>query len=349
MDDIAVDNCTIESAAVHVVNNREADLELADEPLTLNDELVEFLRKHIAASVAQSSVALFNDRKKNEVSVSCEEVFEDPVALVKSSKKLATRLFDFMRPKTINPGTFWTILFRDEIKAAQYLALMKMDDISTFRYGTVTKSGKKVINLKQEAHTLPNTKMKLDKGAFIIPAAAKGFDYELRVLDKKLPEEMVATYFTEFLSFRAPQTDLDKTRIFMTAVESWINENRATLPKTIKEQQLREFKRAYLNNNEEVRPKDFATAAFGDQHPTLSSSLLKHLRDNKLRDPQFKVHQNEWNKHSGKLTYRLTSGNKTLEIKGDLEAMRTMMKITEPTAKDPHYYALITADSLAEV
>jgi len=352
MDEITEANCKIGSAVLHVVDNRIPQLALADEALSLDADRVIFLRTHIVKSIDQSSVAVFNDRGSNEVSLSSERVFAKPSALLTESKRLATRLFDFMKPRTINPGTFWTITFGSE-NSSSYLALIKMDDIPTFRYEPVNEKGKNIINLSKLSHALPNLKMKLDKAAFIIPAATEGFDYELRVLDKKLPEEAVATYFTEFLSFHAPQTDLEKTRIFVTAVESWIKQNSAELPDTMTEQQLRELKRSYLSNNREISLKRFAKAAFGDKYPKLRAGLVAHLREEGLRDPKFKVHETEWSKHSGRLAYRLTSGSgktaRTVEIRGDLDAVRTMVEIKERTPNDQQYHAIITADQLEEV
>ncbi|MGH9880261.1 MAG: hypothetical protein ACRD6N_02400, partial [Pyrinomonadaceae bacterium] len=141
----------------------------------------------------------------------------------------------------------------------------------------------------------------------------------------------------------------DKTRIFMTEVESWIKQHQSELPRIVTAQDLRDFKRSYLSNNEEVSLRTFAVTAFGDQHPKLSTSLVTHLREKGLKDPRFKVHQKEWARHSNKLTYRLTRDNKTVEIRGDLEAVKTLVKITEPTKNNPHYRATITADSLEEV
>jgi hypothetical protein len=349
MDDITVNNCVIQYAIMHVVNNREERPMLADEALSLGDDLALFLCEHIVTSIAASSVAVFDERETNDVSIACERIFGGQTNLVSQSQRLARRLFDLMRPRTIKSGTFWTIHFGGTDGSSKYLALMKMDDVPTYVYRSATRGGRRIVNLSVNPRTLPNTKMKLDKAAFIVPSGTRGFDYELRVLDKVLPEERVAAYFKQFLSYHAPQTDREKTRIFFRAVETWIQENHRQLPDTISEQHLRELKRAYLNNNEQVSIRDFASAAFGDQYPNLRASFSSHLRSNGLLDPQFNVDQREWAKHSTKLAYRLRRENNSVEIKGDFDEVRALVEIREPSQDDPHYYATIKADALEEV
>jgi hypothetical protein len=254
-----------------------------------------------------------------------------------------------MKPKTIKPGTFWTILFGDDDSPTRYLALLKMDDLNTYRYRPVTKRGKHTINLRKLSHTLPHAKIRLDKAAFVVPEEVTELGYELRVWDKVLPEEQVAGYFTDFLSFHSPQTNREKTRIFNTEVERWIQQNLGALPPGIDEQDLREVKRTYLNNNARVAIRDFALAAFGTKNPKMGRSLAEHLRRNGLKDSSFEVEQSEWNKLSSKFAYRLKSGDNTVEIHGEFDEVKAMVEITIPKANDRHYYALITADTLEEV
>jgi hypothetical protein len=349
MDDITETNCVIDSAVAHVVDNRNDKLVLADLPVDLDDELLAFLRTHVVKSIEHSGIAIFNDRDTNNVSLSCEEIFADPTDIAEHSKVLAERLFLFMKPKTIKPGTLWTILFGSDDSPTRYLALLKMDDLNTYRYRPITKKGKRAINLRKLSHTLPNAKIRLDKAAFVVPEDISDLGYDLRVWDKVLPEEQVAGYFTDFLSFHAPQTNREKTRIFNTEVERWIQQNLAALPPSIDEQDLREVKRTYLNNNAKVRIKDFSVAAFGTKNADLGRSLAKHLRRSGLKDSSFEVEQSEWNKLSSKFAYRLKAGGNTVEIRGEFDEVKAMVEITTPKVNDPHYYARITADTLEEV
>src|SRR5437016_13918152 len=127
MDDVTESNCVIDSAVAHVVENRNDKLVLADLPVDLDDELLAFLRTHVTRSIEHSSIAMFNDRDTNQVSLSCEHIFADPADIANHSKVLADRLFLFMKPKTIKPGTLWTILFGEDDSPTRYLALLKMD------------------------------------------------------------------------------------------------------------------------------------------------------------------------------------------------------------------------------
>ncbi len=349
MDDITETNCVIDSAAVHVLDNRQEKLVLADLPLDLTNDRIKFLRSHIVKSIEQSGIGMFNDRSSNEVSLCCEDIFAKPGEIAGCSQKLAQRLFGYMTPKTIKPGTLWTVLFGDAQSATRYLALLKMDDTESYRYRPAKRNGKRTINLLKLPHILPNPKMKLDKAAFVIPEEVTELQYELRVLDKTLPEEKVAGYFTEFLSFHAPQTNREKTRIFNGEVEKWIQEKRGELPPELQEQGLRDFKRTYLNTNPRIKVRRFAEAALGANHPKLRLSLMKHLRNAGLKDSQFDVEQSEWSKLSSKLVYRLKLGENTVEIKGEFDQFKAMVSITEPTANDPHYYATIKADKVEEV
>ena len=349
MDEITETNCVIDSAVAHVVDNRAEELVLADLPVDLDDELLIFLRTHVVKSIERSSIAMFNDRDTNNVSLACEKIFARPADIAGHSKGLAERLFSFMTPKSIKPGTLWAILFGTDDSPTRYLALLKMDDLNIYRYQPVTKSGKHKINLSRLSHTLPHAKIRLDKAAFVVPEEIAELGYELRVWDKVLPEEQVAGYFTDFLSFHSPQTNREKTRIFNTEVERWIQQNVGAFPRGLDEQHLREVKRTYLNNNAKVRIKHFGQAAFGTKNLKMAHSLAKHLRRNGLKDSSFEVEQSEWNKLSSKFAYRLTSGDNTVEIRGEFDEVKAMVEITTPTARDPHYYARITADTLAEV
>src|SRR5260370_6037677 len=122
MDDITEDSCVIDYAVMHMVDNRNERLALADLPLRLDDEQGMFLRKHILKSIAQSNIAIFDDRESNPVSQSCEQIFAAPNKLADESQDLARRLFDLTKPKTIKPGTFWAIVFGDRNNSTLYLA-----------------------------------------------------------------------------------------------------------------------------------------------------------------------------------------------------------------------------------
>ena len=349
MDDITEATCSIDYAAVHMLDNRHNRLALADVPLDLDPNRVEFLRRHIVKSIGRSAIGMFNDRDSNNVSVSCEKIFTKPREIAIHSQDLATRLFELMKPKTIKPGTLWSVLFGDQDSPTRYLALLKMDDVDTYRYRPVTKRGKRSIHLHKSFHILPNPRMKLDKAAFVVPEEVTELKYEVRVLDNILPEEKVAGYFTDFLAFHAPQTNREKTRLFNSEVERWIQQAHLDLPPTINEQELRDFKRVYLNSNTRVSLKRFAGAALGSDHPDLQKSLIKHLRGAGLKDSQFDVEQSEWSKLSSKLVYRLKLGDRVVDIKGEFDDVKAMVTITQPTEDHAQYHVAITADSLQEI
>lgn len=350
MDDITEESCVIDSAVMHMVDNRNERLALADVPLSLDKEQVAFLAKHIVKSIAQSNIAIFNDREKNAVSLSCENIFAAPGQIAAESQVLAKRLFGLMKPKTIKPGTLWAALFGDKQDPSRYLALLKMDDPDTYRYRPIgTREGERSIRIHKLSHTLPNPKMKLDKAAFVVPVETTGFSYELRVLDKTLPEEQVADYFTKFLSFKAPQTDREKTLLFVTEVEKWIQENEAKLPKAVSAQRLRETKRNHLDTNKRINVKGFLEGAFGDHYAELGTKLRSHLRARGLKDAQFTVDEPEWGKHSSKIGYRFVLGDRSVEVRGPIDDFNALVEITEPTRRDPLYHATITAERLEEL
>lgn len=350
MDEITEDSCTIDSAMVHMVDNRNDNLALADVLLDLDDEQRLFLKKHIVKSIDQSNVAKFDERESNQASIWCEKIFAAPQTLPDRSQDLARRLFDLMTTKSIKPGTFWAILFGKDTDPPRYLALLKMDDPETYRYRPVgKKKGERRIRLHKLSHTLPHPKIKLDKAAFVIPAGAAGFDYDLRVLDKTLPEEKVADYFTKFLAFHAPQTDREKTQIFVKEVEAWIQAKQHLLPSAISPQRLRGTKRNHLDTSKEISVTKFLQSAFGDHYAKLGPQLRSHLRARGLKDATFTVDEPEWSKHSSKVAYRFVMDDRSVEVRGSFDDVQALVEITEPTRNDPLYHARITAKNLEEV
>src|SRR5688572_16141822 len=98
---LSKDDCVIEQAILHQLDNRKDRPLLADSTLPLNQALVEFITEHISGSLGNCNVAVFEDRTSAVVSGCCEAVFADPAAFIAQSQVLARSLFGFMRPLTI--------------------------------------------------------------------------------------------------------------------------------------------------------------------------------------------------------------------------------------------------------
>jgi hypothetical protein len=346
LEQITKQTCRVECAVLHVLDRGADRPTLTDDALELDDELRGIIVEYIVENLPVCRVGRFRERDVNVVRLCCDDIVSDREQLVPLSKTLAQRLFDHMGRGNIKSGPLCVVVFGHRDEPEHYVALIKMDNTPAITYQPTAGAAGHRIKVSIDPHGLPEPK-NIDKVAFILPRSDSAQPYELRFRDRIRTDRGVAKYFQEFLNCDSPQSDKEKTRIFDHEVERWIQTQRDRLPDSLQEQQLREAKHACLRNNTVVNVREFAQATLGDRYPELQESLIQYLRDKRLYDPEFEVDVPP--DTTRKITYRLTIGSDTIDIRATSRVMDTAIEIEHPTPGQPHYVIKITADDIKEV
>lgn len=347
MDPLTPEECSIDAAILHILDHQETGLFLADVSLPVNANFQRFVTRHISLSLSESSVAAFEDPVAGRVAQSCDAVFADQQQFLAQSQSLGQQLWDSIKASThrhlILPGSLLVTRFSNTTTQEAGIALLKLDHTPAFVWRTSHDGGVKRVTVEVNPHALPGGKDKLDKAAFIChPHHRNGYD--LRILDKKRTGDDVAGFFKSFLQCRPVQEDRQKTKIFAKQVEQWIRDNEASLPATLSPQALRDYKRNYIANNDEIVVQDFVRSAIGANHPSVAAALTQHLRNNGLLDPTFVVDRSVTEVR--RTVFEFRRGTSKVRLSGTAGAMAEMVE--PPSREGDSYVIRIRAEEYLE-
>jgi len=346
LDGLKTDTCQIKRAILHHVDRARSGPTRAEAWLSLTSEVEKFLVGHVIESLKDCNAAVFDDRDANAVSSCCKTLLSSEDELVPQSQELARQLHGCMRHPRIARGTLCVAVIADRVSGTTFVALLKLDDSSSWTRKEFRKDGKLWIEMEMSDRGLPAVEEKIDKAAFIVPTGYAGDEYDLKLLDRRRRRTEVAMYFEEFLGCRAARSDREKTRMFSREFENWLQSHKDELPGTLTEHGLREMKRSYLDNHDQIQVAAFAEAAFGDRNPELQISLTQHFRANKLVDASFTVDLPE---QARKTTLRFTRGDKRIDVKGAWDAVKGMVRFDRVEDDGTGVRAIIEADGYVEI
>lgn len=330
MNTIHQNDCVIKRVIVHILNNSISEPELTEEEVVLPDEYKSFLQSHISTSLKGSIPCIFDNKTANSVVTNTGLIVSDPdLNFVSKSQELTKSLFALMKKQTINNGTLWVVLFSKDGDAETYLALLKMDDKASLSWKTeVNAEGKRTIRLEGNSKTLPQEEVRLDKAAFIFspcfPGSKHVFEYELRVVDRKLSGHMIADFFSKFLGCSAAFQAKRNTRRFIDTVDRFAQEKTTELEKENLLQDIQIMKSTFIKNHDEILNEDFVNAVFGNKLPDLKSDLHNMLCKS-IQSESFNVDPDIKNKMNKKTVWKLNHGTSRLELRGEPDAFKEMV------------------------
>jgi hypothetical protein len=264
---------------------------LVEEPATLDEQSATFFTAHITAAMARADWRAHFAEPAGEVATLCHQLLT-PEGFVAASQALAQRLYAQMRPRKIAPGDFVAIVYTlTQEDGAQHdgtpdarpqIALLKLDLDSrlarTFSHagGRLRVSIRAAGNLLPPADALQKCALLREETGGDASEAADG-EFAVMLLDTQAgprSEGVAAFFYRGFLSVTLAPSARRRTRIFLSATETWLDAHRAALTPTA----LFAFYRARREalRGEIVTLAPFAQAALPTQ-PALRPHLLAAL------------------------------------------------------------------------
>ncbi len=169
-----LDDVILEKVMVHKVGNpsRAEELRLSQQPLTLNDEIVNgLLVKYFLGSFNEHELFRFthlSNLQMNEVYQYCVEIFEEPSKIIENSQLLAKFLYEKSTHSKIKEGELYVVLFDNvmfENEPIKAIGLFKSENKQSFL--KVFPHGANYEVIHEEGININ----KLDKGCLIFHSA----------------------------------------------------------------------------------------------------------------------------------------------------------------------------------
>lgn len=216
-----INDVSIQDAIIHILDNEAEDPIINEYPLTLSEELYEFIYKHIIKSLKDEELkyANFNEGRGLVKDIS-SEFFSKEIDFVSMSKELASRLFAIMKAAGNIPSCDLLIVsFLTEYGAM--LGILKMDYIRNYAHSVDFIDDKIGIKIVEQYSGLPSNGQRLQKCVFV-KERKEGSD--LLVIDKsnKNKDDYNANFFvSNYLDCMVVDNPRDYTKNFIKAAETW--------------------------------------------------------------------------------------------------------------------------------
>ena len=314
----------IEKAIIHVLDKNADEPLLTDFTQEINEEIHEFLEKHIIKALRDedNKTAKFRDGR-SAVENACLEIFQDNGNFVDISKKIALHLFKSMKENNNIPSSDLVVCMYSS-QGDQYIGILKLDYKTSFIHNIEYCNDGFKISIMSQTIGLPGIGQRIQKCAFIKKPLEDNV-FELIVLDKqafqKDTEADVAQFFLQkFLNCAIVIDNRDHTKLFKNVTEKWARKN---LKNDIDvAQELREEMVESLKNGVDIDLQKFAGNIFGNDIDR-KHKLLEYMVNEGLETESFEVDKKWVEKRMTKRTIKTDSG---IEIKGDYEILQDPMK-----------------------
>lgn len=212
----------IDRLILHHLDNARGTLRLVDEPVALDERSAAFFAGHLDAAARRADWrARFADAE-GEAAALCRRLAVGPEEFVAASQRLAERLYAQMRlrPNQITPGDFVVIAYQHGDRP--HLALLKLDPDQRLvrRFSRVGEHTR--VTIQAADNLLPEARM-LQKCALLRDAAG---DFEVTLLDTQAgprSDGVAAFFYRGFLAVTLAPSARRRTRLFLTASDTWIS------------------------------------------------------------------------------------------------------------------------------
>jgi len=246
-----INEVNISEAIIHILDNNSDEPVLNEYTLELNEEIYNFLLKHIEKALKDEELryAVFNEGRNIVKDLSQEYLYGENNFL-QVSKELARQLFVLMKGNGNIPSCDLMIV-SISTEHGPMLAIMKMDYIKNYTHNIDFVDNKIGISIVPQYTGLPGSGQRLQKCVFIKPISEE-MGFHMMVIDKqtksKEADEYGSNYFIgSYLDCAIVDNERDMTKSFVKAAESWTRKNlkedaheaeriRTTIKKALKEE-----------------------------------------------------------------------------------------------------------------
>lgn len=214
----------LEKAILHVIDAHADEAILTEKELPINEEVEEFVRKHVLKSLNDDETFSCRFLSENvRVAKNVQSVITDPESFVSVSQDLTQHMYDVIKNSDIPAGDMLFVQYiADEQRC---FGILKLDYQMSYMHNITFEDESLCIGLISQEVGLPNLGQRLKKCAFFTKAPEDRI--EMIVLDKKQRiEDGNENYFVEnFLEAVTVSDDTEKTRRFKATVEKWTQKN----------------------------------------------------------------------------------------------------------------------------
>lgn len=302
-------------AVIHIVDSSLEEPILNDFELEINDEINEFLVRHIQRSTSddEAKCAEFNEGR-NVIKETAGDIINNFDSFLENSKEIARYFFRLMKSNSNIPsGDIVVCLFHCEYGIT--LGILKLDYNKTYIHGIDYIDDKMVINILPQMIGLPGAGQKLQKCAFI---NFENNECEILVLDKqgkKDSETGIAGYLlNDLLNCSIIRDKRDTTKNLITTSEKWIREN--LKDNADKAEQVRSVVAKSIKSDDVINIEAMAHHAF-DKQPELKDNYISALKEVGVDEREIAVDR-EWAEK--KLKRKKLKIDKDIEIYIDSQA-----------------------------
>ncbi|TCO79389.1 nucleoid-associated protein [Marinisporobacter balticus] len=319
-----IESVMVKKAIVHVLDRNGDEPILTDYEQEIQEDIHEFLEKHIIKSLQDEE----NRKAKfrggiGVVKNACQEVFEDEEKFVEGSKVIAEQLFKAMkRNNNISSADLVVCLYA--VGDENCIGVLKLDYKKSFIHNVEFIDDKLKISIIPQTISLPGLSQRLQKCAFIKEIDEED-EYDMIVLDKQVygndEDGDIAQFFIhDFLNCNILVDNRDKTKLFKRATEKWTRKN---LKEDIeKAQEVREEALASLKNCAEIDVEKFSQNVFGND-AEMQQHFIQQLDQEGLQLESFDIDKAWVEKKMKKRVIKTDTG---IEIKGEYEDIEDKMK-----------------------
>lgn len=240
-----ITDMSINEAVVHILDNNSDEPVLNEYKLELNEELYNYLDKHIKKCFKDEELryAIFKE-ERNIIKDLSQEYLNGVNNIMEVSKEVARQLFVIMRSKGNIPSCDLMVV-SITTEYGPMLCILKMDYIKNYMHSIDFVEDKIGINIVTQYTGLPSAGQRLQKSAFIKLLKPEN-KFDLMVIDKvnkKDKDDYGSNYFiSNFLGCNIVDNERDLTKTFINAAEKW---TRTTLKEKAEDQETvrRELKK----------------------------------------------------------------------------------------------------------
>lgn len=216
----------IHQLILHALDPRNDSIQLVDEVVALDEQSALFFAGHIAAAEQRADWRARFREPGGEVPLLCQHLLGNSGDFVDASQRLAQRLYDQMRqrPNQITPGDFVAVVYEQLDKPGVSIALLKLDPDHRLVREFSRSGGRLRVRIRAAGNLLPETR-RLQKCA-LLRVRTSGFDMTLLDTQAGPRSDGVAAFFYRgFLDAGLMPSARRRTRLFLTASDTWISQH----------------------------------------------------------------------------------------------------------------------------
>jgi hypothetical protein len=300
---------SINRAIIHVLDKESEEPLLNSNELYLDDDLVQYLEKHISKSLSDEEARKGRFKEgMNIVRESVSRIIHEDDYFLEGSKEIARQLFKAMKTNSSISSTDLIVssYFNED---EPYIAILKMDYTTSYIHEIEMDGGEFRIYIKKQEISLPAPNQKIQKCAFIRDCFSND-EHDLIILDNQInakgDKEPVAQFFLHtFLGAELMMDSRAYTKLFKKETENWIREKAKAGEDHVED--IREIVINTIRQDDEIDLVTFSQNVFGAKQ-YLHEDFQATMQEKGFDVERFEVDKDWVDKKLCKVKLKIDSG-----------------------------------------